>query len=76
MIPARPAIHPATTECIRQEETEMQKSLHIDPDECTGCLQCAMACSYQHCGLFNPSRSVIGKRSRNHVIHACSSRIR
>ena len=23
----------------------MQKSLHIDPNKCTGCLQCEMACS-------------------------------
>ncbi|MGB7502128.1 MAG: 4Fe-4S binding protein, partial [Azonexus sp.] len=23
----------------------MQKSLHIDPAKCTGCLQCEMACS-------------------------------
>ncbi len=24
----------------------MQKSLHINVDKCTGCLQCEMACSY------------------------------
>ncbi|MCE2660048.1 MAG: 4Fe-4S binding protein, partial [Rubrivivax sp.] len=22
----------------------MQKTLHINPDKCTGCLQCEMAC--------------------------------
>ncbi|MEF8723985.1 4Fe-4S dicluster domain-containing protein [Candidatus Accumulibacter phosphatis] len=37
----------------------MQKSLHIDPGKCTGCLQCEMACSYEHTGAFNPSRSLI-----------------
>ena len=37
----------------------MQKSLHINPDKCTGCLQCEMACSYEHHGTFNPSKSRI-----------------
>ena len=26
----------------------MQKSLHINPDKCTGCLQCEMACSFEN----------------------------
>ncbi len=37
----------------------MQRSLHIDPLKCTGCLQCEMACSYHAEGAFNPSRSRI-----------------
>jgi len=37
----------------------MQKSLHIIPDKCTGCLQCEMACSYENEGVFNPARSRI-----------------
>ncbi len=37
----------------------MQKSLHIDPARCTGCLQCEMACSYEHSGTINPSKSRI-----------------
>ena len=37
----------------------MQKSLHIDPGKCTGCLQCEMACSYENTGIFNPSKSRI-----------------
>ncbi len=37
----------------------MQKSLSIDPQKCTGCLQCEMACSFEHEGMFNPSRSRI-----------------
>lgn len=41
------------------EETPMQKSLHIDPAKCTGCLQCEMACSYEHTGVINPSKSRI-----------------
>lgn len=37
----------------------MQRSLSIDPQKCTGCLQCEMACSYEHEGSFNPSKSRI-----------------
>ncbi|MCZ7596916.1 MAG: 4Fe-4S dicluster domain-containing protein [Gammaproteobacteria bacterium] len=37
----------------------MFRSLHIDPDKCTGCLQCEMACSFEHTGEFNPARSRI-----------------
>ena len=37
----------------------MQKSLHIDPNKCTGCLQCEMACSYENYGVFNISKSRI-----------------
>ena len=37
----------------------MQKSLHIDPNKCTGCLQCEMACSYENYGIFNTAKSRI-----------------
>ena len=37
----------------------MLKSLQIEPEKCTGCLQCEMACSYHHEGIFNPSKSRI-----------------
>ncbi|MEJ2479794.1 MAG: 4Fe-4S dicluster domain-containing protein [Acidihalobacter sp.] len=37
----------------------MLRSLSIDPLKCTGCLQCEMACSYHHEGVFNPARSRI-----------------
>ncbi len=37
----------------------MLKSLHISPDKCTGCLQCEMACSYEHEGVFNIAKSRI-----------------
>ena len=37
----------------------MQKSLNIDPEKCTGCLQCELACSYDNEGVFNPSKSRI-----------------
>ncbi|AUL98979.1 4Fe-4S dicluster domain-containing protein [Zoogloeaceae bacteirum Par-f-2] len=37
----------------------MWKSLFIDPQKCTGCLQCEMACSYEHTGAFNPAKSRI-----------------
>ena len=37
----------------------MEKSLHIDPAKCTGCLQCEMACSFENEGVFNPAKSRI-----------------
>ena len=37
----------------------MQKSLNINPDTCTGCVQCELACSYDNEGIFNPSKSRI-----------------
>ena len=37
----------------------MQKSLHINPEKCTGCLQCELACSYENYGIFNPAKSRI-----------------
>jgi len=37
----------------------MLKSLLIDPQKCTSCLQCEMACSFEHEGVFNPARSRI-----------------
>lgn len=37
----------------------MQKSLHIDPEKCTGCLQCELACSHHHEGSYNIARSRI-----------------
>ncbi|MEQ8664083.1 MAG: 4Fe-4S dicluster domain-containing protein [Rhodospirillales bacterium] len=37
----------------------MEKALFLDPDKCTGCLQCEMACSYENEGVFNPAKSRI-----------------
>ncbi|MEM7120537.1 MAG: 4Fe-4S dicluster domain-containing protein [Pseudomonadota bacterium] len=37
----------------------MHKSLLIDPEKCTGCLQCEMACSLDNEGVFNPTKSRI-----------------
>ena len=37
----------------------MEKSLHIDPGKCTGCLQCEMACSFENEGVFTPAKSRI-----------------
>ncbi len=37
----------------------MQKSLHLDPGKCTGCLQCELACSYEHEQIFTLSKSRI-----------------
>ncbi len=33
--------------------------LRIEPEKCTGCLRCEVACSFEQAGEFNPSRSVI-----------------
>ncbi len=38
----------------------MLKSLHISPEEeCLGCLQCEMACSYENYGVFATAKSRI-----------------
>jgi Fe-S-cluster-containing hydrogenase component 2 len=37
----------------------MQKALLIDPAKCTSCLQCELACSFEHEGAFNPAKSRI-----------------
>ena len=37
----------------------MEKALLIDPVKCTSCLQCEMACSFEHEGVFNPAKSRI-----------------
>ena len=37
----------------------MLRALKLEPVRCTGCLQCEMACSYEHEGVFNPARSRI-----------------
>ena len=37
----------------------MQKSLHISPEKCTGCLQCEMACSFENYATYAPARSRI-----------------
>ncbi|MCU7930132.1 MAG: 4Fe-4S dicluster domain-containing protein [Candidatus Thiodiazotropha sp. (ex Codakia rugifera)] len=37
----------------------MLRSLLIDADKCTGCVQCELACSFENEGVFNPSKSRI-----------------
>jgi Fe-S-cluster-containing hydrogenase component 2 len=37
----------------------MLKSLQIEAEKCTGCLQSEMACSYEKEGVFNPAKSRI-----------------
>ena len=37
----------------------MHKALLIDPRKCTSCMQCELACSFEHTGAFNPARSRI-----------------
>ena len=37
----------------------MLKALQLEPEKCTGCLQCEMACSFENEGVFNPSKSRI-----------------
>jgi len=50
---------PRKQAAVGYEETQMHKSLYINPDKCTGCLQCEMACSYENYGVFNPAKSRI-----------------
>jgi len=45
--------------CRYPKEIRMQKVLHINPDKCTGCLQCEMACSYENYGTFATAKSRI-----------------
>lgn len=35
------------------------KSLRIEPDKCTGCMRCELACSYMQTGAFQPAKAVI-----------------
>jgi carbon-monoxide dehydrogenase iron sulfur subunit len=35
------------------------RALQIEPEKCTGCLRCELACSYAQAGEFNPAKSVI-----------------
>ncbi len=37
----------------------MQKSLHLDPNKCTGCLQCEMACAWDNYRSFTTAKSRI-----------------
>ena len=37
----------------------MQKVLHINADECTGCMQCEMACSFENYGTYATAKSRI-----------------
>ena len=37
----------------------MQKSLDLDPNQCTGCLQCEMACSWENYRSFTTAKSRI-----------------
>ncbi len=57
----------------------MHKALILDAGKCTSCLQCEMACSFEHTGAFNPSRSRIkvfelehGKRSIPYTCTQCA----
>ena len=54
------------------------KTLILDADKCTSCLQCEMACSLEHEGLFSPAFSRIkvfefehGKRSVPYTCTQC-----
>ncbi len=34
----------------------MLRALKLEPEKCTGCLQCEMACSFENEGIFNPAK--------------------
>ena len=44
----------------------MVKSLVVNPDKCTGCRLCELACSYRHFKVMNPARSRIHVVRRPH----------
>ncbi|MGA2080010.1 MAG: 4Fe-4S dicluster domain-containing protein [Holophaga sp.] len=44
----------------------MHKSLKLDPNKCTGCLQCEMACAYKHHRTFNTAKARIKVFSFEH----------
>ena len=54
----------------------MLKSLQIEPDKCTGCLQCELACSYENENVFNPAKSRIKvfdfHEEGRHVPYTCT----
>lgn len=54
----------------------MLKSLILDADKCTSCLQCEMACSLEHEGNFNPAFSRIKvfefEHGRRSVPYTCT----
>ena len=52
-------IRPGGVQSRPHLETHMQKMLHINPDKCTGCLQCEMACSFENYGTYATSKSRI-----------------
>jgi Fe-S-cluster-containing hydrogenase component 2 len=35
------------------------KALRIEPEKCTGCMRCELACSYMQTGAFQPAKAVI-----------------
>ena len=35
------------------------KALKLEPEKCTGCMRCELACSYMQTDMFQPSKSVI-----------------
>jgi Fe-S-cluster-containing hydrogenase component 2 len=40
------------------------KILKFDPEKCTGCLSCQLACSFQRLQLYNPERAAIKVKIR------------
>ena len=44
---------------MSQIEALQMGALEIDPEKCTGCKQCELACSWVQVGAFQPSRSLI-----------------
>ncbi len=47
----------------------MQKSLLINAELCTSCMQCELACSFEHEGVFNPAKSRIKVFEFEHGAH-------
>ncbi len=41
------------------KEPSPEKKLRVVEDKCTGCLNCALICSFSHVQEFNPEKSLI-----------------
>ena len=42
-----------------ERNRSMPKMLTIEPEKCTGCMQCELACSFVQTGMFQPASSLI-----------------
>ena len=58
MLEIKPVIANYVPKLISLERGKM-KILKFDPQKCTGCLSCQLACSFQRLQLYNPERAAL-----------------